>query len=139
MKEGTELCSHIKSQLEKIQSVNDIKEIHCDMYRILAKLLPTISGKAFETYLPNRQIEEALIKRKKNGVLGALVIDDLYVYRNQTSSTKNERVYFVFQHIINQKNIVLLGAIDGAFFETRDQAEDCCKSIVQTIRGNTTL
>ena len=91
---GNELCNQLLDLLNDLRSVDDINELHCDMYRVLAKILPTISEEAIESFLQKRDIEETLIKRKKTGILGALVINDLYIFRNQTSITKSNRIYF---------------------------------------------
>ena len=133
---GNELCNQLLDSLNAISSAAEIKELHCDMYRVLAKLLPTISGVAIESFLENSEVEEALIKRKKTGVLGALVINDLYIFRNQTSIAKGNRIYFAFPYSI-EKDIVFLGSIDGAYFDEMNAVEAYCKSIVSKICGHT--
>ena len=82
---GNALCVQILDVLNEIQSTDEIKEHHCDMYRVLAKVLPAISGHAIESFLQNSDVESALIRRKKTGILGAMIINDLYIFRNQNS------------------------------------------------------
>ncbi len=134
---GHELCRQLINSLNTINSANEIEELHCDMYRVLAKLLPTISGEAIESFLQRRDIEAELIKRKKTGILGALVINDLYVFRNQTSISKNKRIYFAFPYS-SQKDIVFLGSIDGSYFDEMHTVETYCKSIVSKLCGSHT-
>ena len=133
---GNDLCIQLLDSLNKLESVSEIEEFHCDMYRVLAKLLPTISGEAIESFLEKSEIEEAIIKRKKTGILGALVINDLYIFRNQTSVSKGDRIYFAFKYS-TEKDIVLLGSIDGAYFDEMNAAEAYCKSIVSKVCSHT--
>lgn len=129
---GNDLCNQLLNSLNALDSASEIKEIHCDMYRVLAKLLPTISGEAIESFLQKNEVEEALIKRKKTGILGSLVINDLYIFRNQTSLAKGNRIYFAFPYS-TQKNIVFLGSIDGEYFDEMSTVESYCKSIVSKV------
>ncbi|MBR5021632.1 MAG: hypothetical protein IKY18_00275 [Oscillospiraceae bacterium] len=129
---GNELCNQLKDSLDALNSVSEIEERHCDMYRVLAKLLPTIAGVAIESFLQKSDVEEALVKRKKTGILGALVINDLYIFRNRTSVTKGNRIYFAFPYSI-EKDIVFLGSIDGGYFDEMSAVEAYCKSIVSKV------
>lgn len=138
-KDGNELCNQLLDSLNALEFANDIEEIHCDMYRVLAKLLPTISGEAIKSFLQKSDIEEALIKRKKTGILGALVINDIYIFRNQTSIAKGNRIYFAFPYN-NKKNIVFLGSVDGEYFREMKEVESYCKSVVSNVcSGRTSL
>lgn len=132
---GIDFCNQLMASLNSIKSTSEIEERHCDMYRVLAKLLPTVSKRAFETFLENSSVEEALIKRKKTGILGALVINDLYIFKNQTSLAKSNRIYFAFPYS-TEKSIVLLGSIDGKYFEEMSSVEVYCKSIVSKVCGS---
>lgn len=132
---GNELCNQLMASLNKLNTVDEINEYHCEMYRVLAKLLPTVSKEAIESFLLKRDIEEALIKKKKTGILGALIINDLYIFRNQTSLTKRNRIYFAFPYNL-EKDIVFLGSIDGEFFDTMSTVESYCKLIVSKICKN---
>lgn len=134
---GNDLCNQLMDSLNTINSASEIEEYHCDMYRVLAKLLPTISEEAIESFLQKSDVEEALIKRKKTGILGALVINDLYIFRNRTSVAKGNRIYFAFPYSI-EKNIVFLGSIDGEYFDEMSAVEAYCKSIVSKVCGGHT-
>lgn len=131
---GNELCTYFLETLNNIENESDITEFHCDMYRVLAKLLPAISDQAIESFLEKDNIEISLIKRKKTGILGAIVINDLYIFRNQNSLSKSDRIYFAFQYNA-QKNIVFLGSINTSCFvsDSFDSIEVYCKDIVNKI------
>ncbi len=135
--DGNELCILLKNSLDALNYVSEIEEHHCDMYRVLAKLLPTISKVAIESFLQNSDIEEALIKRKKTGILGALIINDLYIFRNRTSVTKSNRIYFAFPYNAD-KGIIFLGSIDGNYFDEANTIDSYCKSIVSKVCSNRT-
>lgn len=132
LKVGIELCGQLKDSLDALNSAAEVQELHCDMYRVLAKLLPTVSEVAIESFLEKSDVEEAILKRKKTGILGALVINDLYIFRNQTSLTKGNRIYFAFPYS-PENDIVLLGSIDGEYFDELSTVEAYCKSIVSKV------
>lgn len=134
MKEGNSLCVELLKSLEKISCEDDINERHCDMYRVLAKVFPTISGRAIESFLKDKSIELSLIKHKKTGILGAIVINDLYIFKNQSSVSKSNRIYFAFPYD-KKKNIIFLGSINGLCFPSQnaDAIETYCKEIVNNV------
>ena len=137
LESGNDLCSRLLDKLNSINDESEITEFHCDMYRVLAKLLPTISDEAIEGLLNNRQIENALIKRKKNGILGSIVLNDLYIFYNNNSTVKRNRIYFTFP-FNNEKKIVFLGTINGESFPSEEAKalEEHCKRIVAKICSN---
>jgi len=128
---GKELCESLLNSLNKIQSIDEIGDFHCEMYRVLARLLTAISGKAIESFLNNQEVELALIKRKKSGILGAVILDDLYIFRNQNSLGKRERIYFTFPYDKKLK-IILLAAINGSCFPSDQEGniENYCKHVM---------
>lgn len=130
---GKELCENLLNSLNDIKSVNEIGDFHCEMYRVLARLLPAISGEAIESFLRNQEIEMALIKRKKTGILGAVILDDLYIFRNQNSLAKGDRIYFTFPYD-KKRNIILLAAISGSCFPSDEEGtiEAYCKRVVSS-------
>lgn len=126
-----QLCDQILKDLNSIKNENEITELHCDMYRVLAKLLPAISETAIESFLKNNEIEMAIIKRKKTGLLGAIITKDLYIFKNKNSVTKKDRIYFAYPaNTID--DVVFLGSIDGSCFPTDEieTIENYCKNIV---------
>lgn len=133
---GNDLCNQLLDTLNAIQSVDQIQEFHCDLYRVVAKLFPTVSNNAIESFLRRSDVESEIIKRKKTGILGALILNELYLFRNQTSLSKSDRVYFVFPYN-TEKNIVFLGAISGSCFpsENPNSLEEYCKSVVTGLCG----
>ena len=75
----------------------------------------------------------ALIKRKKTGILGAVILDDLYIFRNQNSLAKGDRVYFTFPYD-KKRNIILLASISGSCFPSDEEGaiEEYCKRVVSS-------
>ena len=137
LESGMELCDQLLNTLNSLQSVDEIAEYHSEMYRVLSKILPTISGNAYEWLLKNRDIELALIKHKKTGILGAIILEDIYIFRNQNSITKSDRIYFTFPY--SKKNIVILASINASCFPST-QAEtlaNYCKEVVESIVNHT--
>lgn len=137
LESGHNLCDLLLEKLNAIKDESEITEFHCDMYRVLAKMLPTISDTAIEKFLKNEQIEFALIKRKKNGILGSIVLNDLYIFHNINSAVKKNRIYFTFPYN-SEKKIVFLGSINGNSFPSEETKtlEDHCKRIVAKICEN---
>ena len=130
---GKELCESLLNSLNSIQSVDEIGDFHCEMYRVLARILPAISDEAIESFLRNQEVEIALIKRKKTGILGAVILDDLYIFRNQNSLAKRDRIYFTFPYD-KKRNIILLAAINGSCFPSDEEGtiEAYCKRVVSS-------
>lgn len=131
---GNSLCNQLLSELNQIGPSDEITEYHCVIYRILAKLLPAISGEAIESFLKKKDIEEKIIHRKKTGLLGALIINDLYIFQNQNSVYKRDRVYFAFPYD-TRKGIVFMGSINGSCFPDDGSytIKEYCKRIVTDI------
>ena len=115
LESGQELCNNLLNSLNSIKTIDEIGDFHCEMYRVLARLLPAISKEAFERYLKDEQIEMALIKRKKTGILGSVILNDLYIFRNQNSISKSDRIYFTFPYD-RKDNIIMLASISGSCF-----------------------
>lgn len=131
---GNNLCLEIKQTLDSLNDPSKLEEIHCGMYRILARLLPTVTETACATFLENSNLENALIKRKKTGLLGSILMRDLYIFRNQTSATKENRVYFTFPYKARGINrVVLLGSINGTDYDEPEPALTLCRRIATSI------
>lgn len=142
LEEGEAVCQKIYDILDTLESVEDVRECHSELYRVLVRLLSTISDEAIESALgPDKEkIEAELINRKKTGILGSIILNDLYIFRNQNSHTKNNRIYFTFPYQLKKKkNVILLAAIDGRCFpDNRGGAvEEYCKSFISRIYEQT--
>lgn len=115
LQKGKILCDELLKILNDIQSIDEITEGHEEIYRVLAKILPTISQTAIEWLLKseNRNIEQELIRRKKTGLLGSIMFNSIYIFKNESNSRKKERVYITFQ-LPNpeKKHIVILASVN---------------------------
>lgn len=140
MEEGRKICDHILRQLNAINSQAEITDMHSDMYQVLIKILSKISDQAIETCLQNKEIEHAIMNRKKTGILSAAILNDIYIYRNCSSVSKNGRIYYVFPltSTKQKKGIIILGIIDGDLFSSEETLalEDYCKKTAEKICAN---
>lgn len=131
LESGKLLCDMLLSELNSIHSPDEIGEYDCEKYRVLARLMPAIANMPIGSILTDEQVEMALIKRKKTGILGAILFDGVYVFRNQSSVVKKDRIYFSFRHT-KMKNTVICASINGNG-ETLgdDNIEEYCKTFIQ--------
>lgn len=127
---GAELCRNLLQILNGIERKEDIKEEHLSMYRILAVVLPAITDETpYETFLENKEIEKALISKKKTGLLGGIILDHCYVFRNECSLAKKNRIYVTF-HFEQEQNVLILISINAECFQDphlSDIEEYCIK------------
>ena len=105
---GEKICSDILDTLNSISSPNDIREYHCEMYRALSSILPAISGKAYEWFLMNQEVERSIIRRKKTGVIGAIILGDIHIFKNRVSQIKNNRIYSAHTMKLGKEVLIIL-------------------------------
>lgn len=91
-------------------------------------MLSLISDEPIETILKNQEIENELILRRKTGLLGSIIIHDTYIFKNQSSSTKANRVYCSFPYDTD-KNIVLLISLSNDTISNEKDIVEYCKGI----------
>ncbi len=111
--EGEKLAKELLDSLKQINTSQEIEEYHCEMYRVALRILSAIQDKAVLSILNNKEVEQTLIKRKKTGILGSVVLSDMYVFRNQNSLEKTDRLYITMP-FDKEKNIVLLASLTGS-------------------------
>lgn len=134
MKNGEELSETILKTLNSLTSVDEIKKYHCELYRILLRILSAISGEAIEAVLQNKEIEKELITNKKTGILGSIVLEDLYIFKNMSSTSKGDRIYFTFPYDV-KRGIVFLASMSSKCFSQIDDKNvaDYCENVVKRI------
>ena len=127
---GTELCQNLMQRLNEIKCVSEITEIHYSMYRILAVMMPAVNDETpFSAFLKNQKIEQALISKKKTGLLGGLILKNCHVFRNEGSLTKKNRIYVTFP-FAQENNVLILVSINSQAFQNphdSDIAKYCTK------------
>ena len=131
-KMGTDLCDLLLKSLNSIKTVNEIGKYHCELYQCLVRIFSLISDKPVEKMLKDDDVEEELIKRRKTGILGSIIIHDSYVFKNHSSITKSNRIYCAFPH---NKSTILLASLNGDLFDGENNTDilDYCKQIQNTI------
>ena len=113
---GQKFCKEMIDRLCNIKSINEIGKYDCELYRVVLRILTLISEKPITELLTNSEIENELIKRRKTGLLGSIIINDSYIFRNQSSLTKTNRIYLTFPYDI-KKGIIFLVSISDASFQ----------------------
>lgn len=126
--EGKSFCETVLLSLNSLNTVDDIKKYHCELYQCALRVLSLISDKPIETILKNPDIENELIRRRKTGLLGSIIIHDTYIFKNQSSSTKTNRVYCSFPYDTD-KNIVLLISLSNDTMSNEKDIVEYCKGI----------
>lgn len=131
---GKEFCKSSLESLNKISSVSEINKYHCELYRCTLRILSLISEKPIETILSNPEIEHELTCRRKTGILGSIIIHDPYVFANQSSSTKSNRIYVTFPYNV-KKGVILLISINNESFEGSSETDiaEYCQQIISDI------
>ncbi len=132
---GKEICESALSSLNKIESIDQIGKYHCELYRITLRILSLISDEPIETIMKNREIENEIIHRRKTGILGSIIIPDSYVFKNQTSSTKTNRIYLTFPYDL-KKGIVLLVSINHNSIQGVDEPDisEYCQQVIKEVK-----
>lgn len=120
MKAGQELCDEILTSLNNLQTEDEIGLYHCELYRTFVRFFSAITGKAVVRVLENENIENALRKKRKSGLLGAIILNDVYVFRNENSINKTDRIYFAFPYDV-KRHIIFLGSINSSCFPSNDE------------------
>ena len=131
---GEEICSNIYDILNKLESTDEIKVPHYELYRILTVILPTIKQASFKQFLRRSDIENELIKGKRTGLLGSIILDDIYVFKNENSSEKCGRIYLTFPLTL-AKHLIVLVALNCEYFSrvTEGNMKEYYSSIINYI------
>lgn len=116
-----ELLTYLLEKLNSIYNVNDIREYHYTYYRILILLINIIAEeKTFSKILKNEVIERYLIKGKRTGILGAVLLKDNYIFKHMGNSSKNGRMYMSFPiKLYDEKYVVLISISSSLLNDTR--------------------
>lgn len=131
---GTELSQIMLESLNQITTVDDIGEYHCEIYRSLLRIFSAVSEQSIVRVLKDSDIEEALIKKKKTGILGSIILNDLYIFRNKSSMSKLDRIYFTFPYDV-KRGIVFLASMSPSCFTTNGDKdiESYCQQVISDI------
>ena len=116
---GKDLCSDIIESLNKLNSARDIGIFHYEMYRILSVIMPAIEEKSCNSFLSNEEIERQLAGGKRTGLIGPIILNDVYVFKNQNSNKKKDRLYMAFP-LQKDDNTIVLVSLNNNYFTDKD-------------------
>lgn len=124
---STELFSKIKDKLRKINSQVELLEgdgeINYNNYRVLTVLyqlmnstdslniLPALLIEKDDSDVKRSQIEwleNELYKGKRTGLLGSILLEDVFMFRHVGTSSKHGRLYIAFTLEISEQNYCIL-------------------------------
>lgn len=133
-KESADLCTQLIDILDQIDDADNIDMCSCEYYRVVITLLSCILKKPVENILKNEKVENALIQRKKTGLIGSVLLQGLYIFKNESSVCKRDRIYFSFPYN-KEKNIILLASINANVSSetTTDSIEKYCTNTMKYI------
>lgn len=138
-KQGNELCQQIIDRLNLIDAPENISIYDCELYRILNIILTVIQDNPVTSCLQNAQIESILESKKRNGILGSIILKNIYIFKNTNSLTKN-RIYFSLPCNLGKKykNIILVATIrDEDNNETSTIVSNLCNEVYSYLKNIT--
>lgn len=110
-----ELVEDIHNELMKINTIDDINNEIVDIYRLLIVLLGLLqndyeSGIIVERVLAEtkKELEEYIIKYKRTGILGSILIEDYYLFKHSGDTEKNGRFYLTYYFKVYGKKYIML-------------------------------
>ena len=136
LEKGKRLSEELLSSLNAIKDVESINEYHCELYRTLLVVLNAINGKPVESALKEELIETALITKKRTGLLGAIFLQDIYIFKNQNSLSK-KRIYFAFPYNSSKRTKVIFSIAMNNGNNEQEKIEDLeivCKEIFERMQ-----
>lgn len=137
LKKGMDLSEELLSSLNSITDVESIKEYHCELYRALLVVLNAINETPVETALKKPSIEAALVSKKRTGLLGAIFLRDIYIFKNQNSLSK-KRIYFAFPYNISKRSKIIFSIAMNNGYNEQEEIEDLeivCKEIFNSMQN----
>ena len=137
LEKGKKLSEDLLSSLNSIKDVESINEYHCELYRTLLVVLNAINGKPVESALNDESIETALITKKRTGLIGAIFLQDIYIFKNQNSLSK-KRIYFAFPYNSSKRTKVIFSIAMNNGNNEQEKIEDLeivCKEIFERMQN----
>ena len=95
-----EICEIIFKRLKKINSIGVIEENDFSYYRLLSILSLLLTGGdkpiAYDEVSDKKEINQYLRRGKRTGVLGAVLLEDVFIFSHKGESKKKGRMYVSF-------------------------------------------
>lgn len=138
-KEALVLFNDIKSDLDSIKSVGDIKDTHYACYKLLEILANVVIGDKSivncDQLLESNEVEPQLKYGQRTGMLGAIFTENLYCFYNENSMTKKDRMYFSVPISYKQQQLILLGICNKNDLKVTTNCDyvKCCERIYEAI------
>lgn len=109
------LLQNLVEKLNNIENIKSCNEFNYSQYRIVLILLKILyteyNGIETIQVLEEEEVEKYLINTKRTGILGAILLQDTYIFKHVGNSLKNGRMYYSIYLKIYDENYVLLIAI----------------------------
>lgn len=104
-----EIKDRIQNYLDGSQNMVDGNQI-ADLFRVLLVIVNTVlPGEKKDACVINIEHEENVLKLKRTGILGSILLKNNYLFKHTGSSTKNGRTYFSYYfEIYGEQHIILL-------------------------------
>ncbi|UZW12578.1 hypothetical protein OSC52_12000 [Clostridium pasteurianum] len=115
LKRAPQLLEKIINHLNTLKDIYACNEQDFSYYRIALILIKILhseyNGIDVNKVLQNILVENYLISTKRTGILGAILLEDSYVFKHVGESQKNGRMYFSFYFKVYNENYLLLASI----------------------------
>ncbi len=113
---SNELIGEIITVLNSIKNEDEVDDTHAVLYRLLVVLIELIQGDAesgivFDQVLANPDMENHIIKYKRTGMLGSILLKDNYMFRHSRPGEKNGRIYLSYCFKLYGEEYIMLLAI----------------------------
>jgi len=104
------LMDDLYAKLEDLKiSYSSLSDENAIYLRLLLILLELSQGAlAVEGILPDSELESTLLSRKRTGILGAILLEDAYVFKHNGKSSKKGRMYLSLYFSLYKENYVCL-------------------------------
>lgn len=113
---GYRLVQTFLTRLNSIQKISEITEYDFVYYRLLRIVFQIINGNGLARYIVDQDIENYLLRGKKTGLIGSVILNSPQAFKNETSYNKKNRIYFTYK-VKNYKQmkrlIVLISVREG--------------------------
>lgn len=99
-KNAKELVDVICERFDKLNNIGIVEENDFSYYRLLSILVLMLLGKdgmiEYENVIGDNKINRYLRRGKRTGVLGAILLEDVFIFTHKGESRKNGRMYVSF-------------------------------------------
>lgn len=128
LKKINDLLIKYHKELNSLNTIKQVKDIHFDKYRIVLLLVRMLSDNnditKVENILANQEVEEHLNNAKRTGILGSILLEDTYIFKHRRMNSKNGRIYICFYVEIYKENYIVLFACPPSELDLLNEDEE---------------